>query len=223
MVRRPVHRARLNQQFVYSKALTSQQTSEKKSPGDFGDHVKFLQQKADTFAHRIMSPRLFSGDVRIFHRTTYIPSMRYGLAAVALDKEILGRVQSKVVQSILRKLQVQSTIPTAIRHGPAEFGSLDIYDLCTEAGLEALQFLRDALYSGSENGKLIRLNLRYSQIEAGIGQSLLANPGIYLSYLTPTWLLSLRQFLYCHNISVTVSDDHVIPLRGPNDQYIMQS
>ena len=150
--------------------------------GDFGDHVKFLQQKADTFAHQIMSPRLSSGDVRIFHRTTYIPSMRYGLAAVVLDEEILGRVQSKVVQSsILRKLQVQSTIPTAIQHGPAEFGGLDIYDLRTEADLEALQFLRDAPYSGSENGQLIRLNLRYSQIEAGIGQSLLANPGIYLS------------------------------------------
>ena len=190
--------------------------------GDFGDHVKYLKSKADTFAQRLMSPRLTSSDVRIFHRTTYIPSMRYGLAAVAIDEEVLGTVQSKVVKSILQKLHVQSTIPTAIRHGPAEFGGLDIYDLRTEAGLEAIKFFRDSVYTDSENGKLLRMNLHYSQIEAGIGHSLLEHPGIHLSYLTPTWLLSIRQFLYCHNMTITMTDNPTIPLQGPQDQYIMQ-
>jgi hypothetical protein len=120
--------------------------------GDFGDHVRFPKKKADTFALRILSPRLTAADVRIFHRSTYVPSMRYGLAAVALDEEVLGQVQSKVVQSILKKCHVQSTIPTSIRHGPAEFGGLEIYDLRTEAGLEAITFFRDSIYSGSETG-----------------------------------------------------------------------
>jgi hypothetical protein len=70
--------------------------------GDFGDQVKFLKQKSDTFAHRILSPRLSSSDMRIFHRSTYILSMRYGLAAAALDQEVLGQVQRKVIQSILK-------------------------------------------------------------------------------------------------------------------------
>ena len=124
--------------------------------GDFGDHTKFLKSKADSFAHRLLSPRLSSEDVRIFHRSTYIPSMRYGLSAIALDEELLGQVQSKVVQSILKKWNVQSTIPTAIKHGPAEYGGLDIFDLRTEAGMEAINFLRDSVYTGSENGKLLR-------------------------------------------------------------------
>ena len=150
--------------------------------------------------------------------------MRYGLAAFVLDEEVLGQVQTKVVQSIMRKIKnVQSTILTAIRHGLAEFGGLEIYDLRTEAGLEALKFFRDALYSGSENGKLLRLNLQYSQIEAGIGQSLLEHPEIHVSYLTTSWLLSLRQFLYNHNMTITVSDAYKIRLRGKNDQYVMQS
>jgi hypothetical protein len=65
--------------------------------------------------------------------------MRDGLVAVELDKEVLRTVQSKAVQSIFKKFHVQSTIPIAIRHGPAEFGGLDIYDLRTEAGLEAIK------------------------------------------------------------------------------------
>ena len=191
--------------------------------GDFGDHVRFLKKKTDTFALRILSPRLTAADVRIFHRSTYVLSMRYGLAAVALDEEALGQVQSKVVQSILKKCHVQSTIPTSVRHGPAEFGGLDIYDLRTEAGLEAIKFFRDSIYSGSENGKRLRMNLRYSQLESGIGQPLLEYLGIYLSYLTPTWLMPLRQYLYCHNLSITVTSEQGLELKeGPHNQFIMQ-
>ena len=149
--------------------------------------------------------------------------MQYGLSDIALDEELLGHVQSKVVQSILKKWNVQSTIPTAIRHGPAEYGGLEIFDLRTEAGLEAIKFFRDSVYTGSENGKLLLMNLHYSQIEAGIGEPLLEYPSITLSYLTPTWLMSLRQFLHKHNITIRVTDEYKIPLQGSKDQYIMQS
>ena len=191
--------------------------------GHFGDHLRFLKDKANTFASRLMSPRLTANDVRIFHRTTYIPSMRYGLASLATDEETLGNIQSKVIQAMLKKLHVQSTIPTAIRHGPHEFGGLELYDLRTESGIESLKYCRDALYSGSETGKLIRLNLHASQLEAGIGLPLLQNPDIPVPYLTPTWILSLRQFLYCQNMSLTVTDAPTVKLRNTADQYIMQN
>ena len=191
--------------------------------GDFGDQLRFLKRKANTFASRLLSPRLTASDVRIFHRTTYIPSMRYGLAAMATNEEALGNVQSRVVQAILQKLHVQSTIPTSIRHGPLEFGGLDIYDLRTEAGIESVKYCRDALFSGSETGKLIRLNLHSSQLESGIGPPLLQHPNIHVPYLTPTWILSLRQFLYCHNISLTITDAPTVQLKSKSDQYIMQA
>jgi hypothetical protein len=95
--------------------------------GDFGYHLAQMKKKADTFATRIMSPRLSAEDIRIFHRTTYVPSMRYGLAAVAIDEEELSKVQSRIIPAILKKLNVQSTIPTSIRHGPRELGGLDLY------------------------------------------------------------------------------------------------
>lgn len=91
-------------------------------------------------------------------------------------------------------------------------------------GHQGIDFFLDALYSDSDNGKLIRLNLQYSQLEAGIGQDLLEFPDIHISYLTPTWILSLRQYLSLHKMSVTVSDTYQIPLRSPSsDAYIMQA
>ena len=126
--------------------------------GDFGDHLRFLKNKPNSFASRLMSPRLLATDVRIFHQTTYIPSMRYGLAAVATDEETLGTVQSRVIQAILKKLHVQSTIPTSIRHGPAEFGGLELYDLRTESGIESVKF------SGMPSTRVLRMANSFASI-----------------------------------------------------------
>ena len=189
--------------------------------GDFSDHLLVLKKKADDFSRHILSPRLSAADIKIFHRSIYIPAMRYSLAAVAADEESLAFVQTRVVQSMLQKMHVRSTIPTALRHGPAELGGLGIYDLRTEAGIEAIKFLRNSLYTDSEAGNLIRLNLQYSQREAGVGFHLLERPSEYISYLTPSWILSIRQYLSNNNMTITVSDVHVDSLKGRFDSYIM--
>jgi hypothetical protein len=190
--------------------------------GDFTDHLKSLKLKADTFARRIRSPRLTETDITIFHRSIYVPAMRYSLAAVAANEEELAAVQSQITRSLLQKLHIRSTIPTALRYGPLELGGLALYDLRTELGIETLKFLRDSLYSDSEAGNLIRLNLDYSQREAGVEYHLLEKPDRYITYLTPSWLMSIRQFLGNNKMHLTVSGAHIDPLKGPQDAYIMQ-
>ena len=90
-------------------------------------------------------------------------------------------------------------------------------------GIETLKFLRNALYSDSEAGNLIRLNLDYSQPEAGVDFHLLEQPNRHVSYLTPSWILLVRQFLGNNNMHLQISDLHLDPLHGPKDEYIMQS
>jgi hypothetical protein len=190
--------------------------------GDFTDHLSALKVKADTFARRLRSPRLTETDVAIFHRSIYIPSMRYGLAALATNEEELSKVQSQIGRAILQRWHIRSTIPTALRYGPLELGGLGLYDLRTEMGVETLKFLRNALYSDSEAGNLIRLNIDYSQREAGVDFHLLEHPNRHVSYLTPSWILSVRQFLGNNNMHLQISDLYLDPLRGPLDEYIMQ-
>ena len=148
--------------------------------------------------------------------------MRYSLPAVAVDEEALGIVQNRILKVMLQKMHVNGNLPTSIRHGPIEMGGLGMYDLRTETGIEAIKFLRNSIYSDSEPGNLIRINIQYSQLESGIGEPLLAHPTIHIPYLTPTWVLSVRQFLSCHNMSIKLSDEFSIPLQGVEDDYIMQ-
>jgi hypothetical protein len=191
--------------------------------GDFTTQLQILKKKADAFAYTLRSPRLTPQDIITFHRTTYGPSMRYVLPALSVDEEELSMVQSKILSAILNKLGHTSKLPTEIRHGPIEMGGLALIDLRTEVGISQLKYMRDAIYSDSEAGKLIIMSLKYSQIEAGIAEPLLENPQIHLQYLTPTWLLSIRQYLYQHNLTVSITDVLKAPLKGRFDQCIMSS
>jgi ribonuclease HI len=121
----------------------------------------------------------------------------------------------------LQKLGASKTTPTVLRHGPSVFGGLNLVDLRTEVGISQIRFFRHAIYSGSEAGKLLLISLKYTQIEAGIAEPLLEQPEVHVSYITPTWITSLRQFLYTHNITITLTDTLQIVFSGQSDQCIM--
>jgi hypothetical protein len=74
----------------------------------------------------------------------------------------------------------QPTLTFSAALSTLELGGIGLYDLWTEAGLEAFKVFRNALFTDSEPGNLIRMNLAYSQREAGIGHALLQHPGIHL-------------------------------------------
>ena len=189
--------------------------------GDFSAHIQILKSKADTFSGYLKSPRLKPSDVRVFHKTIYGPSMRYSLAAIAADEEELEQIQTKIIPSIVQRLGFSSKLPTAIRHGPREMGGLGLLDLRTEGGLEMIKYFRHAVYSDSQVGRLLLLQLQTSQLESGLPNPLLEEPTLSIPYLTPTWILSMRQFLSNHNITITLTGVEDTPLRYPTDQHIM--
>jgi hypothetical protein len=103
-------------------------------------------------------------------------------------------------------MHVAGNIPASIRHGPLALGGLGIFDLRTEMGIENSKFLRAAIFSKSSAGDLILMNLQYLELEAGIRERLLENPGIPVPYLTTTWLTSVCNYMANHNISITLTD-----------------
>ena len=187
----------------------------------FSEQLGVLKEKADSFAIRLRTPKLTPRDIQTFHQTMYAPAMRYVLPCLAIDEEELEPIQTKVLKSMLQKLGYSSKLPTAIRHGPPELGGLALFDLRTELGISTLKYMRDAIYSKTEAGKLMTLNAKYSQIESGLAEPILEHPGISLPYLTPTWITSIRQFIFQHNITISLTDTIQIILRGKHDKCIM--
>jgi hypothetical protein len=189
--------------------------------GDFTHQLEVMKTKTDTMARSLRSPRLTRQDILTFHRTMYIPALKYSLPALAVDEEELDKVQSGVMATFLQRLGFSSKLPKSIRHGPPELGGLGLFDLRTELGIAQIKFLRDAILTGKEAGKLILYSLQYSQREAGIVAPLLERPDIHIPYLTRTWITSLRQYLYNHNLTISITGVYSITTQGQKDQCIM--
>jgi hypothetical protein len=66
--------------------------------GNFAKHLEVMKAKADKFSIHIRLSRLTPTGIRTFHKTMYFPSMRYSLAALAVDEEELHQLQTKIVQ-----------------------------------------------------------------------------------------------------------------------------
>ena len=186
--------------------------------GEFTTQLCVLQEKSDKLANILRSSRITPQNMHTFLRTTYAPTMLYALPAVTVDKESLQRVQSTMLEVATQKLGASKATPLAICHGPHEYGGLDMPDLRTELGISTLKFFRQAIYSSSETGRLLLISLKYSQLEASIPEHLLERPDIHLSYITPTWITSMRQFMYQHNVTVTVTNTLNIVYSGIHDK-----
>ena len=102
-------------------------------------------------------------------------------------------------------------------------GGLGLIDLRTDADIAALKLLRNSVFSMSETGKMIMINLYHSQRESGLGHPLLERPDISVSYLTPTWLTSIRQFAYQHNLRISTTAPYVPTLKYVNDKFLMET
>jgi hypothetical protein len=138
-----------------------------------------------------------------------------------VDEEELAKIQSAIIPAMLSKLGFSATTPTEIRHGPTEMGGIDLMDLRTEMGISQLKYFRDSVYADSEAGQMMILNVKYSQLESGISEPIMENPGMNISFLTPTWITSLRQFLYQHNLTISLTETMTVQFRGRYDQCIM--
>ena len=188
---------------------------------DFSTHIQLLKEKAVKFAGYIKSPRLTPTDIAVFHKTIYTPSMMYSLPAIAADEEELEKVQTRIMPSIVQRLGYCSTLPTAIRHGPDLMGGLNLIDLRTECGISMINYLRHAIHHQSQVGKLILIRLATSQLESGLPNLLLEEPSLHIPYLTPVWILSLRQYMSNHNVTITLTQASGAQLQSPSDSFIM--
>ena len=168
--------------------------------------IEILKRKMDKLAGRLLTSSLSFDDVRVFYQSIYTPSIRCVLPTLSIDEKHLEEIQTRSIEALLIRKGFNCHFPRRITHGPQAWGGLGILDIKTEGGLSQIKEFRHALYGDSEPGKLMMYSLKYSQMESGLGFHLLEDPTVFISWLTPTWIMSLRQFLFAHNITITLTD-----------------
>jgi hypothetical protein len=192
------------------------------STNDWAKQIQVLKAKMDQLAGRLLTSSLSFDNVRVFYQSIYTPSIRYVLPALSVDETHLEEIETRSLEAILLRQGFNRHFPRRITHGPQARGGLGILDIKTEGDFSQIKEFRHAIYGDSEPGKLMMYSLKYSQMESGLGLHLLEDPYVFISWLTPIWHMSLRQFLYNHDITITLKDCWHVPLCCKHDQYLTE-
>ena len=109
----------------------------------------------------------------------------------------------------------------AIYHWINWMGGLGLTDLRTKGGIKMLKFFRHEIHGQTQVGQLLVLQVQASQLEAGIPEAILEEPDWLMLYLTPNWVLLLRQYMSNHNVWITLTQTLNLRLRGPYGRFVI--
>jgi hypothetical protein len=174
--------------------------------GSSDEQLKQLRLKAQAMAAGIARARLTPQQARTWHDCYYFRSVGFPLPTLATDEENLDSVQRPAIAPLLQQLGYNRHMPREVVFGPKALGGINLFDLKTAYGVEALLFFQESVFRRDDVGTAALISLQTSQLEAGIQTPLLQDTSVHVPYLTPTWILSIRQFMYNHHLSLQVTE-----------------
>jgi hypothetical protein len=167
-----------------------------------------------------ISPVSRYGATLAYH-TIFLASVGYVLPQSFFSKSALSKEQSKVMGSIIAKCGYNRHTASAILYAPTPLaggGFVHWYVLQGEGQIMKIlkHWRTDTLIS-----KTLRIDLAWSQWQAGIGQPILEDTMTPLPYLECRYLKSARIFLADIHAQLRVDETFVQAKERTNDLYIM--
>jgi hypothetical protein len=173
--------------------------------GDMTQQYQHLLEKSNKCAVRVMTSNLTRLEACLAYRTTWLPAITYSLSNTTLTKKQLEHVQMQAMGNFLTKMGLNRHFPRAVAMGPLAMGGLGLRHLPTEQGIQQIHSLLGHIFNNTIP-IFIQIALQNQQVEAGTETLLVTDTTPDLSYLTPTWITSLRGFLRPHQISIESAD-----------------
>jgi hypothetical protein len=115
-----------------------------------------------------MSSTTWRGEIAMVYNVFYMPSLGYGTPTMILTKKDCEEIQIPVVNAILPKMGIAPSVPRSVVFGTAQFGGLVLTHLAELQGHTCLQYLLGHLRCGNATGRLMKMLLEYTQLDAGV-------------------------------------------------------
>jgi ribonuclease HI len=190
--------------------------------GKWHDEIKYLQEKADKIAHRILKANCTRNDASILERCVYRPSLTYSLEVTNLSQKDCDKIQSKAISHILAKAGYNRNMPRSVVFGPSSLGGIGFTNLYTEQGVSHIHSYIRHTRANDAIGKLMHISLDYLQLTAGVGRHILQQPSEHnFSYTGAQWMCCLHQFLYENNLAITTPRAYKPTERRVNDKLLI--
>jgi hypothetical protein len=188
--------------------------------GDQQEEIARLKNKSDNIAKKINCNKLF--DAKIAYEVFYLPEMRYSLNITAINQIDLETIQSKAVSAFLTAQGFNRHMPREVVFAPTLYQGLGFRHLYDLQGADSTRLLLQELnQDNSMTQTMLLMLLDTIQLEAGIGQPILANCKA-LDYIEWGWIPQIRDFLWHINGNIQGATDPPATHRE-NDTYLMDA
>ena len=164
--------------------------------GVYTDEYHSLQEIAQKWKIGISNQYLTRQECTIFHRSFFLPSMRYHLTVGTFMQKQLSQLQHPIIQTLLPRMEYNANMPKAIIYGPISSGSMGFSPLHILKGTQKIKYVLQAYRSHSSLKNIFHITFSWEQLVAGISQPIFQATQSRLPMLAnEKWIQTLRQYL----------------------------
>ena len=192
--------------------------------GNWDDEFAFrLGQSRELALMASLSKASKSATERGFRAMVY-PKLEFPLTVTQFSQKQCDRILSPILNVCLPKMGFNRHMPREVVYGPISAGGLGFHDLFIEQGIKHVQCLVGHLREPkSVTGKMIRIEMDWCQVQAGIGTNLLTKVDNPIDYIEDCWVMGLRDFLSTYQFSLEFTKSSLPSLQSEGDQYLMEA
>jgi hypothetical protein len=154
----------------------------KNPAGNYQTEHKHLLSKGQNMAQLISAQSIKRSDGWLAFRSIYLASMSYSLPTTSFTRQELATIHRGPIQVLLFAMGFNRNMPLEVAFGPSHLGGIGLRHLYVEQGYLKISALLRRMRQNSRLGQMIWIAIQWTQVTAGVGFALLAEPGRFLPH-----------------------------------------
>jgi len=192
--------------------------------GSSSTHYEFTKDLVHKWKTRVQSSRLNSSQILKSYETVLKRQIIYRSVSTSFSFQQCDAIMKIINPILLNAANLQKNFPRSIMEAGPEYAGFNWPHLYDMQGQEKLKFFFMHLRKNDTTANLLRISLKYTQLQLGLETNFLSLDHDDYSYLLleNTWLTHLWQYVSSRGLQVHLTDHITVQKKSPSDKFIME-
>jgi ribonuclease HI len=160
---------------------------------------------------------------RLGYRTVVCPRLEFPLAVTHFTQVQCDKIMSPVLNACLSKMGYNRCMPREVVYGPQELGGIAAHDYYIEQGIAQIGALVGHLRQNSDTGDMMRCEMAWCQLQAGVDEEILLSPATDIGYIESCWITSIRDFMHTFEMRIDLTKAPRQRVQCEHDVFLMDA
>jgi len=189
--------------------------------GKMKTQLAVLKTKSEKFQLCVRANILTRREAIMFFHGIFLPSITYPMAATSFTEEECSQIEGNFLKALLPAAGYGRSMAKAIRQAPVEWGGAGFRPLYGEQMVATITTAMKHIRADTPAGKMLLMNLTWSQAYAGISTPLWKDPTAKCPTVPNQWIMGVRLALKRIEGCLELEIPTVWPRQRENDWFIM--